>query len=125
MDTQEDNMDFDEWTSVSRGRERGRGKAEEGKMFDSQRSKRELEENSPEEERVVRRKIGREECKIILKLKNEEEKENLSPILLSREIKKKIGDVEMVKVLRDGNILVSCKTKEERLYKLKTFARKR
>ncbi|MEQ2301410.1 hypothetical protein AMECASPLE_035558 [Ameca splendens] len=71
MDTQEDNMDFNEWTPVSRGRGQGRGKAEEGKILDSQRSKRELEENSSEEERVVRRKIGREECKI-LNLKNVE-----------------------------------------------------
>lgn len=34
--------------------------------------------------------------------------------MISKEIKKKIGDVEMVKILRDGNLLVSCKTEEQK-----------
>uniref|UniRef100_A0A3B5LGW7 Receptor-interacting serine-threonine kinase 3 n=1 Tax=Xiphophorus couchianus TaxID=32473 RepID=A0A3B5LGW7_9TELE len=69
---------------------------------------------SSEEERIVRRKVVSEEFKIILKLKNEEEQDNISPIVVSREIKKKIGDVEMVKILRDGNLLVVCKNEEQK-----------
>ncbi|XP_027895304.1 uncharacterized protein LOC114158190 [Xiphophorus couchianus] len=113
----EEDMDFEGWTPVGRGRGRGRGrhKTDEGKeMGDIQGNKRELEGSSSEEERIVRRKVVREEFKIILKLKNEEEQDNISPIVVSREIKKKIGDVEMVKILRDGNLLVVCKNEEQK-----------
>ena len=113
----EEDEDFEGWTPAGRGRGRGRGrnKTDEGRgKGDSQGSKRELEGSSSEEERVVRRKVVREEFKVILKLKNEEEKDKISPIVVSREIKKKIGDVEMVKILRDGNLLVICKDIEQK-----------
>ncbi|XP_014835679.1 PREDICTED: uncharacterized protein LOC106913655, partial [Poecilia mexicana] len=109
--------DFEGCTSVGRGRERGRGrnKMDEGKgIGDSQGSKRELEGSSSEEERIVRRKVVREEFKVILKLKNEEGQDKISPIGVSREIKKKIGYVEMVKILRDGNLLLVCKDVEQK-----------
>ncbi|XP_038159537.1 uncharacterized protein LOC119795547 [Cyprinodon tularosa] len=113
----EEDEDFEGWTPAGRGRGRGRGrnKTDEGRgKGDSQGNKRELEGSSSEEERVVRRKVVREEFKVILKLKNEEEKDKISPIVVSREIKKKIGDVEMVKILRDGNLLVICKDIEQK-----------
>ncbi|MEQ2237188.1 hypothetical protein ILYODFUR_020683 [Ilyodon furcidens] len=110
-----EDIDFEGWTPVGRGRGRGRGKKEEGGMFESQGNKRELEGSSSDEERIVRRKILKEEFKIILKLRNEDEHNNLSLIVISREIKKKIGDVEMVKVLRDGNLLVTCKNEEQKM----------
>ncbi|MEQ2309889.1 hypothetical protein AMECASPLE_003175 [Ameca splendens] len=89
---QGEDMDFEGWTSVGRGRGRGRGKKEVGGMFESQGNKRELEGSSSDEERIVRRKILKEEFKIIIKLRNEDEHNNLSPIVISREIKKKIGE---------------------------------
>lgn len=59
-----------------------------------------LEETSSDEStQVVRRKVVREECKVILKFRKEDEHVNLSPIGLTRELKKKIGDVEMAEVL--------------------------
>ncbi|MED6275833.1 hypothetical protein CHARACLAT_030479 [Characodon lateralis] len=118
----EEHMDFEGWTPAGRGRGKGRGrnKIDEGKgIGDIQDSKRELEGSSSEEERIVRRKVMREEFKIILKLKNGEEQDNISPIVVSREIKKKIGDVEMVKILRDGNLLVVCKNEEQKNKALK------
>ncbi|XP_013857708.1 uncharacterized protein LOC106513433 [Austrofundulus limnaeus] len=105
------------WTPVGRGRGRGRGgfKVGDGKgIRDVQGSKRDLEESSSEEERVVRRKVVDEKFKVILKLKSEEGQEKISPIGVSREIKKKIGDVEMVKILRDGSLLIECKDIEQK-----------
>ncbi|XP_037531028.1 uncharacterized protein LOC119408303 [Nematolebias whitei] len=105
------------WTTVGRGRGRGRGgmKLGEGKgVRDNQGSKRDLEGSSSEEERVVRRKVGNEEFKVILKLKSEDGQEKISPIGVSKEIKKKIGDVEMVKILRDGSLLIECKDIEQK-----------
>lgn len=112
-----EDMDFEGWTPLGRGRGRGcrKSKMDEGGMFENQGSKRELEGSSSDEERIVRRKILREEFKIILKLRNEEDNNNLSPIVPSREIKKKIGDAEMVKVLRDGNLLVTSKNEEQKM----------
>ena len=112
-DDEEDNMDFVAWTPVSSGRGRGRGRGrnrrDEGNV--SLNSKRGLEGNSSEEDvRVVRQKVTREEFKIILRFRKEDEHVNLSPITLSRELKKKIGEVEMAKILRDGNLLIICKT---------------
>ncbi|XP_014832393.1 PREDICTED: uncharacterized protein LOC106910304 [Poecilia mexicana] len=104
-----------QWEEGGRERGRGRNKMDEGKgIGDSQGSKRELEGSSSEEERIVRRKVVREEFKVILKLKNEEGQDKISPIGVSREIKKKIGDVEMVKILRDGNLLIVCKDAEQK-----------
>lgn len=52
--------------------------------------------------------MDREELKITLKFRMEDEQVKLSPLALSRELRKKMGDVEMAKVLRDGNLLVKC-----------------
>lgn len=38
----------------------------------------------------------------------------LSPIVLSRELKKKFGEVTLAKVLRDGNLLIIVKTEEQK-----------
>ncbi len=87
---------------------------------DSQTSKRGLEGNSSEEDnRVVRKKIVREEYKVILKFGKENEHIHLSPIALSRELKKKLGEVDTAKILRDGNLLVICKTEEQKNKALK------
>lgn len=113
----EEEGEYEGWTPVGKGRGRGRGriKIDDGKgIRDSQGSKRDLEESSSEEERVVRRKVVNEEFKVILKLKSEEGQEKISPTGVSREIKKKIGDVEMVKILRDGSLLIECKGIEQK-----------
>ncbi len=46
---------------------------------------------------------------------------NLSPIALSRELKKKLGEVDTAKILRDGNLLVICKTEEQKNKALKIY----
>lgn len=46
----------------------------------------------------------RGEFQIIPKFRKEDEHVNLSLIVLSRELKKKLGEVEMAKILRDGNL---------------------
>lgn len=53
----------------------------------------------------------REEFKIILKFRKEDEDVNLSPVAPSRELKKKIGEVEMAKISRDGSL---CKTEDQK-----------
>ncbi|XP_013856338.1 uncharacterized protein LOC106512216 [Austrofundulus limnaeus] len=113
---EDDDMDFDDWTSVGRGRGRGKEKVlKEGRVIGSQNSKRNLEEcSSDEENRAVRKKVTNEEFKVILKFRNEDMSVNLSPIQVSREIKKKLGEVEFVKTLRDGNMLIKCKSEEQK-----------
>lgn len=49
-----------------------------------------------------------------MKFRKEDECINLSPIALSRELKKKLGEVEMAKVLRDESLLITCKTEEQK-----------
>lgn len=56
----------------------------------------------------------REEFKIILRFRKEDEDVQLSPIALSRELKKKFGDVQLAKILRDGNLLIVVKTEEQK-----------
>ena len=68
-----------------------------------QSNTRDFEGNSSDEGgRVVWKKIGREEFKIILKSRQ------------SRELRKKIREAEMVKSLRDGSLLVTCKTEDQK-----------
>ncbi|XP_035994688.1 uncharacterized protein LOC118563661 [Fundulus heteroclitus] len=109
-------MDFDEWTTVGRGRGRGKEKvSKDDREIGILNSKRSLEEySSDEENRVVRRKMVNEEFKVILKFRKEDMNINLSPIAVSREIKKKLGEVEFVKILRDGNMLIKCKSEEQK-----------
>lgn len=44
---------------------------------------------------------------------------SIIPIALSRELKKKVGEVETAKILRDGNLLIICKTEEQKNKALK------
>uniref|UniRef100_A0A146QDP1 Zn-dependent peptidases, insulinase domain-containing protein n=1 Tax=Fundulus heteroclitus TaxID=8078 RepID=A0A146QDP1_FUNHE len=116
VDDDED-MDFDNWTPVGRGRGRGKGylRKDDSKEIGNQNVKRSLEEDSSEEEnRTVRRKMEKEEFKILLKFRKEDEEMILSPVAVSRELKKKLGELEVVKVLRDGNMLIQCKTEEQK-----------
>lgn len=114
----EDDGDTDVWTPVSSGKggqKKGENRQREGSMKGSQHLKRSLEGNSSDEgNRVICKKMVRGEFKIILKFRMEDEQISLSPIALSREVKKKIGEVEMAKVLRDGNLLIICKTEEQK-----------
>jgi hypothetical protein len=59
-------------------------------------------------------KIMKEEVKITLKFKKEDENIALSPKIVSKETKKKIGEVEMAKTLRDGSLLNVCKLEEQK-----------
>lgn len=59
-------------------------------------------------------KVMREECKIILKFRKKDEHVNLSPIALLGELKKKLGEVEMAKILRDRSLMVTYKTEEHK-----------
>lgn len=77
-------------------------------MFGTQTSKVwSLEGNSLDEDsRVIQRKTEREEFKIILKFRKEDENVQSSPIAFNRELKKKFGEVQLAKILRDGNLLI-------------------
>lgn len=103
-------MDFGDWTPVLHGKSR--------KKVSSQAShgnKRGLEGNSTDDDdRAVRRKVVTEEFKVILKFREEDARVYPSPMILSKEIKRKIGDVELAKVLRDGNLLLICRNEEMR-----------
>lgn len=95
-------MDFGECTLVaSVGRSgRGRSRRKEPSLFGTQTSKQSLEGNSLDEDsRVVQRKTVREEFKIILKFRREDENVQFSPIAMSRELKKKFEEVQLAKIL--------------------------
>lgn len=110
-----DDMDLSGWSHVVSGRGRGRNRRESESLFGTQMSKRTLEENSSDEGTpVVRKKTVREEFKIILKFKEEEQNIQIGPIALSRELKKKIGDISFAKTLRDGSVMIICKTEEQK-----------
>lgn len=118
----EEDMEFDDWNLVGSGksqenRKKGRN---EGNLVASQSSKRGLEGNSSDEDnRAVRKKIVKEEFKIILTFRKEDEHVNLSPMALSKELKKKLGEVDMAKILRDGSLLIICKTEEQKKQSVK------
>lgn len=102
-DEDDDLMNFD-WTSdgnVVGG----------GGLGTSQTSKRGWEDSAEEEDRVVRRRVEKQEYKVILKFK---EGERISPVALSAAIKKTIGEVTMAKTLRDGSLLLVCVNEEQR-----------
>lgn len=66
-DNEDDDIDLDDWTPVSRGR--GQEKRSDESSLVNQSNKRRLEENSLNEGcRVFHRKVVREEFKIILTL---------------------------------------------------------
>lgn len=111
----EEDMEFDDWNLVGSQENRKKGR-NEGNLVASQSSKRGLEGNSSDEDnRAVRKKSVKEEFKIILKFRKEDEHVNLSPI----ELKKKLGEVDMAKILRDGSLLIICKTEEQKNKALK------
>ena len=59
--------------------------------YASKRDKSQFEENSSDEgNQAIRRRVAREEFKMILKFRTEDEQVNLSPIALSRELRKKM-----------------------------------
>lgn len=118
----EEDMEFDDWNLVGSGKsqENRKKSRNEGNLVASQSSKRGLEGNSSDEDnRAVRKKIVKEEFKIILKFRKEDEHVNLSPMALSKELKKKLGEVDMAKILRDGSLLIICKTEEQKNKALK------
>lgn len=91
---EDDEMDFGEWTLVAGGGRSGRGRSrgEEASLVGLQTSKQSLEENSSDEGfRVMRKKMVREEFKITLKFRKEDQEVQLSPIAVSRELEKKFG----------------------------------
>jgi hypothetical protein len=119
---EEEEMESDDWSLISGRKGQGKRKSgrNEGRMADSQTSKRGLEGNSSDEDnRVVRKKMVTEEYKIILKFRKEDENVTLSPIALSKELRKKIGEVDTAKILRDGSLLVICKTEDQKNKALK------
>lgn len=59
----------------------------DGRVFDSQKNKQELDGSRSEEGRVIRCKVEIKEYKQILKFRNEGEQINISPVMMSREIK--------------------------------------
>lgn len=68
-----------------------------------------LEESSSDEgNRVMRKKLSEGEFNIILRFRKEDEHIKLSPIALTKELRKKLGEVEMAKTLWDGNLLIIC-----------------
>lgn len=70
-------MDFGDWTPVAGGGRSGRGRSrrEDVGLVGLQTSKRSLEENSSDDgSRVVRKKTVREEFRIILRFRSEDER---------------------------------------------------
>ncbi|XP_035985059.1 uncharacterized protein LOC118558667 [Fundulus heteroclitus] len=107
-------MDYGDWTPVANRRGGIGVNRAEGGWMTSQGSKRSLEESSSDEgSGFVRKKAGKKEVKIILKFRKDEHI-SLSPIAVSRELKKKLGVVEMARILRDGSLFIVCKTEEQK-----------
>lgn len=52
--------------------------------------------------------------KIILIVRKEDGYVSMSPIVLTRELRKNLEELEMVKVVRDGNSLIVYKKEEQR-----------
>lgn len=67
-------------------------------MVGTEGSKQSLEKNSLDDGSVIRKRTVREEFKIILKIRSEHEGVKLSPIVLSRELKKMFGEVTLARV---------------------------
>lgn len=53
---------------------------------------------------------GKSGFQVILKFNTEDVHIPISPINLARELKKKIGDVAMAKILMDGSLIVKVQT---------------
>lgn len=100
-------MDFEDWTPVLSGRESERRYKTEVRVLDSQRA-REKVRRTARMKPAARRKAESEEIKIrnLPFRKERTELVALSPSAGSRELKKKAGDIEMARLLRDGNLLI-------------------
>lgn len=86
-------------------------------MIANQGRKRGLEGSSLDESSDVGcKKVGREQQnpKVILKFGQENEFRNVGLIALSKDLKKKLGDIELAKVLRDGRLLIICTSEEQK-----------
>ncbi|MEQ2196244.1 hypothetical protein XENOCAPTIV_028509 [Xenoophorus captivus] len=110
--SEDENMDIG-WSMVENRRGRG-GKYKV--KWGLNAGKRSLDD---EEERVEIKKIMMENFKIILKFKAGQDMIGISPISLSNGLEKVVGDVELAKVLRDGNLLIICKIAEQKNKALK------
>lgn len=62
-----------------------------------------------------------EEFKVILRFREGNGVQALNPVKLTTVLKNQVGDIKLAKVLRDGNLLILCKNKEqsEKAYKMK------
>lgn len=82
-----------------------------------QNSKRALKENSSNEGsgRGVRKRALIGEFVVIVRFSKEDKQIILSMVMLSRELRRKLGEVEMVKTLRDGNLLIICRSEEQKI----------
>lgn len=97
-----DDIDSEEWMAAVDEKERGRGRrqGEGGNERINLSQKRGLEGNNVEEnEQMVRRKMDNEEFKVILMFWKEDEHICLSPIALTQELKKKLVEIEIAKIL--------------------------
>lgn len=84
----EDEMESDDWNWISsrKGLEKRKSGRNEGRWVDMQTSKRGLEGNGSDEDNrfACKKNIVREEYKVILKFRKEDEHVNLSPIELDK-----------------------------------------
>lgn len=88
--------------AVGGEKERDIGRSQEGgnRSINTISKKRGLEESSFEEnEQTIWRRLEREEFKIILVMRKEDEHIALGPIALTKDLKKKLGEIEMAKIL--------------------------
>lgn len=93
-------------------REGGKG-GKTGRTGNSMGGKRAFEEDeasTPD----IRRKITREEFKILFKFKEGNDIKAVSPVVLTSALRKAIGDIELAKVLWDGCLLVKGVNQEQK-----------
>lgn len=106
VDEHEDDMALDKKVSFCGRRERRQLQNRDEGDKGGQNAIRSMERNSLDEDgEVVRRKMGREEVKIVLTFRKEDKGIKCSSVALSKEIQMKIGEVDRVKLLSNGNWL--------------------
>lgn len=79
----------------------------DGNLLGTQSSKQKFRGNSSDEGSVVWKEIIREELKIVLKFSKEDGGVQLSPIIFLHELKKRLGEVTLSKILIDGSLLIA------------------
>ncbi len=86
-----------------------KNRSDEVSLLSSQSGEKCLEENkSKEGSRVISKKVGREKIKITPEFRKQDEQVNLSP-MMSRELREKLVEVKMTKILKDGSKLKTFK----------------